>query len=285
MTEDARRVRLSRKSGRIAAVTILFMLSSHGFAGAAPVEPKDFRSKGVCTSLNPETGQWGDAQAWPHREPFNTCPRGYAIMSSAADAAIRRPARQITVMGACCELPPGALTGTSSWTEEACPDDAVVTGVRVGAGSASGDYNYLVKEIRCTTIERSRFRLGNEIPGLRVTEVSSFPSSLLVDLGLSRESQVPFSSVPPALRYGLARPEYFRWDEHACIALPWGSLLVAKHGYECSMLSFRTLQYAGAPGDPPAGSPVNLLADCDALDDIFSAQPKCLHYPAAAAPR
>ncbi len=247
-------------------------------AAANPIDPSELPSRGICTTFDASKATWGSISVERGR-PEAECPEGRAVMSSVPDRAVARPAARIGITGACCELPPRTLTGPPLWVAESCPEGFVVTGVRFAPDSSPSEETWnREKELRCTRIDPLRFRLGGESAGVHVDNLSNFPDSVLAVIGLGAP-QIGFKSVPPALRVGAGRIGFTTWLPEACVGMPWGALLVAKHGFRCGQLAFRSLEYTGAPGDPPAGTPVQLISECDALDDPFSATPRCLRLP------
>ncbi len=239
---------------------------------AAPWTP------GICTTFRPDTHGWGVLQP-SEASPEALCPPGFAVVAVDQDRNRWRPAASVDVLGTCCQLPPEALTAHSSWALERCPEGAVVTGVRLKVDK-SAEPLFQEKEMQCTSVDRGRFQLGGTVPGIVVRDTARFPFSLLRSmfprLAPQSSQQIPFSAVPPALRYALGRKTYEWWSEKSCVALPWGALLTAKTGVECGELEFRVLEYRGEAGDPTAGTPVPLIAECNAIDSEFRADPRCL---------
>lgn len=198
-----------------------------------------------------------------------TCSAGEAVYSSARPRDVG-PFDILTdpIRGRCCPLPaPDILSNEHLMAETGCPEDYVVTGTSSMAPEPHAEARKF--QIRCTKINTRRYQLGGKKPGLYWGMNFSF---------YLQKKRILWDEIPPALRYGTGRTTPIIWEPVGCIGFPFGSLLVSREGRECSQSFYRELQYRGGEGDPPAGTPVRMLADCDELSDIFTPAPRCIKY-------
>ncbi|MBY0371836.1 hypothetical protein K2X33_14220 [bacterium] len=158
-------------------------------------------------------------------------------------------------ISSCAPLPnPDILTGpVYNRTGGYCAANEIIVG-----GYNTGPYHY------CQAINTARYRLGEQdhVPQY----YSASYSTPYDELGL-----------PVAIAYGFQRIFYpswpgipgnwntRAWDKDGCVNLPYGALNTYKNGKYCNSARSRVLQYIGAPGDPPFGTPVKMFPDCSAL--------------------
>lgn len=209
----------------------------------------------VCigyTASRPE-GKWARAQA--------ACPPDYALV--AAEEIFGSSGAHGPVVGSCCRLPaPDILKENVREVPDECPDGFVATGAR-STRTAEGRYQSFM---RCTELNGDRYQLGQVRPGAFWGISLALPK---LSPGIIR------AQIPAALRYGLARNGYDRWENQGCLGLPFGSLLVAPERGACATSKFRQLQYRGLPGDPSAGTPVTMFPACRYVDNIFDPTSGC----------
>ena len=161
--------------------------------------------------------------------------------------------------GACCRLPAAdILTGELAESIEACPEGYV----GVGGRNAASDEFYLV----CEKVNLKRYRLGPSTRGRYFG----------VGYSMWKErARIEGSQVPVALRYALGRSNFIIWTGEQCVGEVPGMLVVAKRPRSCASIEFRELQYAGLPGDPPAGTPVPMLPNCTKIENEFDPTSGC----------
>ena len=194
----------------------------------------------VCVGYLPDSTsrKWGYAM---------DCPIGYALISSTLNPHFME--------GSCCRLPAAdILTDKQFNVNGRCPEGSIATGFRRG------------EEIRCTEINKERYRLRREEPGVH------WGFGTLQ----SRESKtVEKAGVPIAFRHALGRRQFQAWFEEGCVGFPWGSLLVSTSPVSCSESGYRLLEYLGAAGDPPAGTAVRIFPDCRGEVNPFEPNAGC----------
>lgn len=215
-----------------------------------------------CIGLNPATGHWG-AQLRPSA---HLCPKHYAFFGAAKPQG-PDSGRTAAALGHCCPLPAeDVLTERELFVAAECPDQTVATGVHLRS-LPDGER----AELRCTAINTARYQLGAASPGaLWGFDLASAPYFW------KEETVLKAADIPPALRSGVSRHDFREFNLNGCIGVPFGSLLVAKHGKRCKHFSFRELQFRGAQGDPPAGTPVTMFPQCRYVADPFSPKPICV---------
>jgi len=175
----------------------------------------------------------------------------------------------LQVYGTCCPLPAGdILLQEKTAAVRECPDGYVATGAE---GMAEVPDANKPKHLTCSKINTARYQLGPSTPGI----YWGFGHT-----HWQKPVRILFEEIPAALRYAVGVRAYGYWNERGCIGFPFGSMLVAKNGFECHQTYYRELQYRGLPGDPPAGTPVPMLPDCDELSDLHTPHPACIKYPA-----
>ena len=251
---------------------VVFSLSVLSFCSAASAE--ELRPM-VCSGYNFGNDSWEHTGEVPDRVFEDHCPKDFALLRVEWMTGANRGAPYLPIRGVCCPLPKGILTEEHSYVSEHCPEESVATGARTDEenaafGNGPGDrWENSVHLMRCTKINTKRFRLGPPAKTLRLGFQADFDhwfySSTFTSMG----------RIPIALRYGLSREGRYTFSTGGCIGYPWGSLLTGKMHKYCG-LEFRSLEYAGQAGDPPAGTPVKLYPDCISLDDPLSPAPRCL---------
>lgn len=166
-----------------------------------------------------------------------------------------------TLGGNCCALPAAdvIIPFPIASRYAKCPDNTVL----VGSRRASID-PLSVTRVYCARINETRYQLGAPTPG--------------VGWGMGgdwRSARYRNDELPAAIRWAVGRSSLTNWDVDGCIGDPIGSLLVEVPTSSCSSARFRQLQFAGLPGDPPKGTPVQMFPDCDALPDVWSLDATC----------
>ena len=235
----------------------------------------------LCIGLRSPAGtppKWGLIGISEHFQR-DDCPAGYAFVGAEPTGGRYGIAERVPVVGACCQLPPDALTNDTLLALASCPDGYVATGAKV-LPSPEKEWWAIPKALRCTKINTTRYMLGDTRLSVRVS-----PARELADMPFLRQIIGEYSQFintsghsPVGFRYALGRNGWRSWSADSCTGYPWASLLVAKAPRGCNF-SFRQLQYRGLTNDPPRGTPVKLYPDCDYLDDPLSANPKCIRGP------
>lgn len=232
----------------------------------------------VCIGYNPDAKNWEPVGATPAHIQEQNCPSGYAYMRTSIITGTPRPGANLALRGSCCPLPAGVLTEEHVWNTDRCPEGFVATGSRAERQvyfegdnwrPAVAEWEKILHYMRCTKINTARFQLGPVAETLTVGLRRDFPRKLH-EVRMTSESRIPVG-----IRYGVTRDGKYSFEAGGCLGLPWGSLLTAKFDKFCG-IEFRPLQYTGAPGDPPAGTPVQVVPDCLSIDDPLSPEPKCL---------
>lgn len=243
-------------------------------AGSAPWSPP------VCTSYDPSRGQYGVFGAW---DPISTefCPDGSAYIAEVAVNGIESRNIPISPIGGnCCALPPDAFVGVHHFVAGQCPDGFVVTGVR-GMHITSmevvqdGPGTYF---LRCSLLNLDRYQLGPEVLAFRITTVplGFSRSGVLALLGYFPHVTTAWARIPAGIRYAIGRINRFGYEDTFCAGFPWGSLLVGRKENSACGFTHRELQYRGADGDPPQGTPVPMFPECDAIEDQYGPRPRCI---------
>lgn len=234
----------------------------------------------VCVGWDPEHSRFGT----PRLTGFDgqrqiseyLCPKGFGIFSGELPLGPDRAGRMIPVIGDCCPLPPDALLD-EPYTEHAveCPDDQIIIGGRMEKVGWDPWWEQTFF-IRCARINSARYELGNPTAAVRAGPTMSYSSELFMSIvGMSTE-RVSYLQIPAGVRYGIGRLSATEWKAEVCVGFPYGSLAVGKHGKQCNEQSYRQLLYRGVDGDPPAGTPVELFARCEAIEDPLSPSPRCI---------
>lgn len=230
-----------------------------GAPRGAPVSLTGERVPGpyVCSGYLPAnfSGKW--------RQTYRRCPDGYAVFAAddVSDDGRRTPG-SVLLLASCCPLPnDDILTDDPPVLEnERCPDGYVATG-SVGEWLCISCNHPIV----CRRVNTARYRLGPLQQG-------EYWGS-----GLSSRRHTVDSErnhMPRAIRPGISRVGFGGWDTDGCGPRAWGQLLVGKSDTGCESYTYRTLEYAGADGDPPAGTPVTMFPDCE-VDNAFSPLTGC----------
>ena len=193
------------------------------------------------------------------------CPKNYAIYSLMVPGAAetKELGATIPVTGQCCRLPADdILTNDSILAFEACPENFVATG-----GSSVANCTECRKVIHCTRINTERYQLGSQVNGA----FWGFRA------GYWRNESILFRrEIPAAIRYGAGRVNRWAWQAGGCLAFPFGGLLTGKQTRWCEDFVFQPLEFKGLPGDPSAGTPVEMFAECDSIDNEFQTSAACL---------
>ena len=211
--------------------------------------------------------------------PEANCPDGWAFVAAEYVTGIRRPARNVTLAGTCCRMPAGMLTAEHIYMLDQCPDAYVATGAKpvmqIPRGECDRDIAKCTDQwrssdhyMRCTRIDTSRFTLGPATPSLGIGWGRHYSSYFHPRTSRGR--------IPAGLRYALARKSENEWGDGSCLGYPYGSLLVAKLNKYCPGFLFRELQYTGAEGDPPQGTPVPVIPSCRAINSPWDPNAHCV---------
>lgn len=212
----------------------------------------------VCIGYNPRLNnhmlrQWGAPQL--------ICPRGYGYFAASEGATKKLDYNYIE--GVCCPLPAADIvTETTVIEREVCPDGFIA----VGAFPRVADSPASTTSILCAQINLSRYELGPIFPG-------RYWGNGLSSRG--QNEQLQLFDLPLAIRYGISRTDYSLWTLDGCVGTPVGALLVSKPGKYCFQSSYRQLLYRGMPGDPPAGTPVQMYPDCKELGTPYEPMSGC----------
>ncbi len=194
---------------------------------------------------------------------YTSCPDGYALLNINDVLSSRSRRQGADYRGTCCRLPlPDILTARSMLADGACPEGMVATGANPSETSPDGR-----SRLRCTEVNGSRYILGPPRPG-------SYWGTALSMRG--ETGRIPKSNLPLAFRHGAGRLGFDKWDSHGCVGQPWGSLFTGGTGRHCMDHRFRELQYAGAPGDPPRGTPVQMFPPCIAIQNLYDPTSGCI---------
>lgn len=196
----------------------------------------------LCIGYNTSTGIWG--------EEYQLCAPGYAAYGVADAGGKERAGEKIPAVQNCCPLPArDILTQEEVYVRESCPENYVATGSKLDF--SKGDEG--IQLMRCTKINSARYKLGAAKPSLY------FGNGFA---GWQGSQRIEREEIPAALRWGMSRLSREKWNKEGCIGFPFGSLLTSKQAKVCAGFFFRELEFAGLPGDPPAGTPVKMFPDC-----------------------
>lgn len=190
-----------------------------------------------------------------------SCPEDYAYMAADDGAGTRGNSERLWTNALCCRLPRGVLTRERMEVPFECPDGWVGSG-----GRNSSDDQDSLKPLICTKINTDRFRLGPNVPG-------SYWGAGQSMRGQDRVRSL--SEIPIAIREAIQRRTFHEFDLDGCVGDPPGSLLINKGRGVCRTFSFRQILYRGVPGDPPDGTPVQLLPHCSALENGYDPGSGC----------
>ena len=189
------------------------------------------------------------------------CPPDYAYLAVDDGAGTRTNSERLWTNGLCCRLPRGVLTEERMEAPFECPDGWVGAG-----GRNTGDNEDSFKPIICAKIDTERFRLGPRFPG-------SYWGTGQSMRGQDRVRSL--SEINISLRVAIQRRAFNEFDMDGCVGDPPGSIMVNKGRGMCKTFAFRQLLYRGVPGDPPDGTPVPLLPNCSALENIYDPSSGC----------
>lgn len=233
-----------------------------------------------CLGYNPELEIWRQAGVFLTyaKDPLN-CPTGYAFVGVRRAIGQFTEPRFISVMGDCCPMPEDALTDKHVYEEQSCPAGYVVTGSKVltkqspDCDMSKYDCRQLwirkaVKLIRCTKLNSKRYQLGSANPGIHW--------GWGIDFSETNQKRITRRKIPAGLRYGLGRFSRIGWSLRGCVGSPWGSMLVEKQSKYCSGHLFSQLEYIGQIGDPPQGTPVQVVAECSEVSDPLDPNAQCI---------
>ncbi len=185
-----------------------------------------------------------------------TCPPHYAMLDLDHEEFSDRTSDGRAFSAACCRLPREDILATErSAVSAECPEGTIVTGF------VEPECPRCAQRFRCSPINTARYRLSAPTAGVYWGYGRH---------GSTEPRTVLSSDIPPAMRTAVGRSGYFAWRSEGCVGVPWGSLLTGAAPGKCDRSSFRQLQYNGAPGDPPPGTPVELFPDCADLPDQFN---------------
>ena len=210
----------------------------------------------VCNGFQPGVAkQWGGGEE---------CLPGYGVFA-AGDASAKYRIEMQYPDFSCCRLPMSdILTGENVIADLACPDDHIITR-RIPSDPPRLEGRGM--SLECSKINTNRYQLGPAVEGR------------YWGIGFSYGVQnFIFNkyTIPPALRSAVGRDSLRKWDHDGCIGYPWGSLLVELGGGACHGQNYRQLQYRGSRGDPPRGTPVQMIPECGTLSSPFDPHPNCI---------
>ncbi len=228
--------------------------SEHGGLGLGTDRPGPYVCTGYLPFATPGWPKWGVTRT--------ACPTGFAYYGT--EEGTMPSAHDSFLLAACCPLPANdVLLDDTITAPEACPDGYVITGA---AYSVELELSKPV-DVRCTKVNSTRYLLG---PPRRAKYYGNGYS------GRAQAERLGNLDVPLAIRTALSRTNYATWDLEGCLGDPPGALLVKKGGRRCYDWSYRQLQYAGSPGDPPRGTPVVMFPECGELANVFDPGAGCL---------
>jgi hypothetical protein len=237
------------------------------FAGAAvgSTQPP------VCNGYMAPFGRWGEISVTA-MSGDDHCPRGWVVVG--IRFVTDRTHRFTDEFGTCCPFPQDSLTSGYVDVADTCPASHVVTGFLASRMPAS---EYRRPLLRCTAINPARYQLGSANRAVVLSMETSLDREWVAPL-LSDHPYHRFVNpvrIPPALRYALGRQSWNRWDTSIFIGLPWGAALVGQGPHRDDYF-FAGLEFGGRNGDPAAGSPVPVVADCPAIAGADTEAPSCV---------
>lgn len=158
-------------------------------------------------------------------------------------------------IGSCAPLPmPDILVGNPVQRAGGpCQANEVIVG-----GYGDGPYNV------CQAINTTRYRLGEQQHTSTYYNSGTYRGPF-DETGLPVAIVYSFQRMYYSAWPGLGPYETTWWDRDGCVNLPYGSLSTYKNGKYCGDIRSKVLQWAGAPGDPPLGTPVKMFPDCSGL--------------------
>ncbi len=204
--------------------------------------------------------------------PDGNCPPHHAIYGAWHHAKRWTPPKQIPIQAVCCELPAKDILLDEHRIEESrCPEDYVATGSSSWWGEKVLDKDLNAARrthlLRCTKINTARYQLGESIPGILWGSSSN---------EWHDPRRINWAEIPAALRYAMGRVSRYWWQSSGCIGYPFGSLLAEKKSKYCSGLLFRTLYLKETKQKSGEAQAVTMYPDCSAVQDYFSAYPRCI---------
>ena len=232
----------------------------------------------LCDGFNTARSDWSDVGPLPLGPAEDVCAPGYAYLAANFVFGDPRPPRNIAVSGRCCRLPDGVLLDEHVYTFDDCPEGTIATGARAERvvrdcpnnwAACVADWEALDHELRCTKINQQRYQLSP----FRPAYVIGFHQGL-DPRGTNGQQFTTRTRIPLGLRYGVARTSRFGLDTGRYIGFPWGSVLAAKRS-KFDFL-FRTIEFRGNPGDPPQGTPLQVVPPCETIDDPLRPNARCI---------
>ena len=207
---------------------------------------------------------------WGSERGFSCMPHTAAYGSRVPALPGNRALQRSPVLPECCPLPSrDILTAETIEASEVCPRHYVL----VSGGQPCGKKINSVESreicsgwITCRKINTKRYQLGKQTEGVYWGYGSSY---------WKNSRRIMKSDIPSAIRDGLGRVGKFHWKSQGCVGFPFGSLLVGKRSKRCDGQLYRRLEYKGAAGDPPSGTPVIMFPSCKNLDNVFSLSASC----------
>lgn len=205
-----------------------------------------------CIAYDVETSAWGSN--------YGNCPENHAFFSNRDNGGAHKsgPGYYVTLGGACCRLPyDDILTDQHNYTSfESCPDQWVATG---GSGTCVEGCT-----MRCTQINTEKYTLGPETMSYYWRDPKGGRT-----YGRGSAKQMLKKHIPASIRYAVGRNEHNNWVDDGCVGYPFGSLLTRKSRKRCDGFFYRRLLYKD-------GTPVRMLPDCEAIDDPYSPEGRCV---------
>lgn len=228
-----------------------------------PEEESSEQGPYICHGLL----DYGNRKAWGYPHPHENliaCPKGWAIYSThSIGNPSSAPVNETIIYSQCCRLPfDDILLDEHLQVEGECPENFVVTAPVIRPSEEKKAHH-----MRCTKINIKRYQLSE----------ASESWYWGYNFGhWKHRNRIMKMDIPAAIRYGVGRQQLAVFFYSGCIGYPFGSLFVKKEGKGCYDQYYRQLQFRGAPGDPPRGTPVKMYPDCRDISDPFDPQARCL---------
>ncbi len=189
------------------------------------------------------------------------CPEHSAVFAFDDPGNSAKSGDTVPFSALCCRLPShDMLTGKISYHSTSCPQGMIVTGGRNAVELSSGAKRY---ELRCAEINSKLYSLGSAIPG----DYWGMGASVR-----SQENNIPRTAVPEAVRAGIGRVDYEKWDPDSCIGRDMNAVLTTVAPDSCS--NFRFSRFLKRRGDGRL-EPVRMFPDCAGPLDSTDPHGKC----------
>ncbi len=208
----------------------------------------------MCVGFLPgnKYGRWGRTR--------DRCPKGYAVLETGIMRTRGKTIDAVSLPSTCCPLPSSdILTDEETETDSQCPSGFLAIG-KIWDPNCSE----CSAKLSCRKVNSSRYQLGVAEKG----QYWGFRRYLYDGPGLEK------SEIPLALRAGFGRVTFNTWAHDGCLGKTVGAALTGI-GERCPNMSFAEIQYSGAAGDPPKGTPVKMFPDCRKQGNIFDPLSSC----------